>query len=263
MIFSRRQTVSLGVAAWLLLLPGTKAGAQWVEKSARVSGTANPGLVHRIITAESPSGDTAELDLAVFNFKKSGLRLRLIDNPDRSLELSEAMARSNCLAGTNGGYFDPDFAPMGLRIVGGMIVRPARKARLLSGMILSTANSIRILRYGEYSAKSKADVALQCGPLLVDGGRPVKGLEATRQARRTLALVAGDIFALGICSGTSLAEAGEVLAAVHPIEGVPVSRALNLDGGSSTAFWFKNTDGRVFSEPEVKTVRDFLGIAPK
>ena len=250
-------------ATWAaLLLASSIARADWVEKSARVSGTATPGLVHRVITLENSLGDVAEVDLAVFNFRKSGLRLRLIDNPDR-LDLREAMARSNCLAGTNGGYFDPEFAPMGLRVSDGVVVRPTRKARLLTGIIVSAPNAIRILRFGEYSPKTKADVALQCGPLLVDGGHAVKGLEPTRTARRTFALVGGDIFALGICSETSLAGAGDVLSAIHPVEGIKVNRVLNLDGGSSTAFWFKSTDGRVFSEPEIKTVRDFLGIAPK
>src|SRR5947209_423870 len=115
MILLRREIFALKAAALLLLFFAGGAKGDWVEKSARVSGTATPGLVHRIITVESSSGETAEVDLAVFNFRRSALRLRLIDNPDRALDLSEAMAGSNCLAGTNGGYFDPEFEPMGLR----------------------------------------------------------------------------------------------------------------------------------------------------
>ena len=42
-----------------------------------------------------------------------------------------------------------------------------------------------------------------------------------------------------------------------------IHRALNLDGGSSSAFWFKRADGSVFSIPEQKTVRDFVAIVPK
>src|ERR1700759_4991541 len=108
------------------------------------------------------------------------------------------MSRTNCLAGSNGGYFDPDFSPMGLRVENGQLVRPLRKARLLTGIIVANPGLIRILRLGEYSLKTKADVALQCGPLLVDGGQPVKGLNETRTARRTVAVVGGDVFALGI-----------------------------------------------------------------
>ena len=61
---------------------------------------------------------------------------------------------------------------------------------------------------GEY-AKNRQNPysALQCGPLLVDGGRVVRGLDASRSARRTFAAVAGDRVALGFCSETSLAGA--------------------------------------------------------
>ena len=251
------------LCAALFLFTNTIAYAEWTEKSSTFAAAAAPGLVHRIITAESRSGEMAEVDLAEFNFRRGGFRLRLVDNADRSMDPSEAMAGSNCLAGTNGGYFDPDFAPMGLRIANGELVRPLRKARLLTGIIVANPGSIRILRFGEYSPKTKADVALQCGPLLVDSGQPVKGLDRTRLARRTVAVVAGDLFALGICSEASLADTGEIMSVIHLAGHAKVSRALNLDGGSSTAFWFRSDDGRTFSESETKTVRDFLGIAPR
>jgi hypothetical protein len=35
-----------------------------------------------------------------------------------------------------------------------------------------------------------------------------------------------------------------------------INRALNLDGGSSSAFWFKRSNGSVFSISEMKNVRD-------
>jgi hypothetical protein len=42
-----------------------------------------------------------------------------------------------------------------------------------------------------------------------------------------------------------------------------INRALNLDGGSSSAFWFKRSNGSVFSISEMKNVRDFIGLVPK
>src|SRR5438270_349456 len=138
----------------LLFAAVAMARAQWVEKSSFVVGTSAGELVHRRINVESSSGQTAQVDLAVVNTRKNLFRLRLIDNPDRSLELADAMRQSGCVAGTNGGYFDPAFAPMGLRIANGSIVRPPRKARLLTGIILANAGSIRILRLGEYSPKT-------------------------------------------------------------------------------------------------------------
>jgi hypothetical protein len=41
-----------------------------------------------------------------------------------------------------------------------------------------------------------------------------------------------------------------------------IERALNLDGGSSSAFWVAR-ESTAFSIPEQKTVRDFVGVVPK
>jgi hypothetical protein len=38
---------------------------------------------------------------------------------------------------------------------------------------------------------------------------------------------------------------------------------MNLDGGSSSAFWFAREDGSVYSIPGRKPVRDFVGVVPK
>jgi hypothetical protein len=41
-----------------------------------------------------------------------------------------------------------------------------------------------------------------------------------------------------------------------------IARALNLDGGSSSAFWFAAPE-KNFSLPELKPVRDFVAIVPR
>jgi hypothetical protein len=99
--------------------------------------------------------------------------------------------------------------------------------------------------------------------MIVDLGRAVRGLEATRRARRTFAAVAaGDRVALGFCSDVTLADLANILASQFAAD-FKIQRALNLDGGSSTAFWFKRKTGDAFSIPEQKTVRDFVGIVPR
>jgi hypothetical protein len=68
---------------------------------------------------------------------------------------------------------------------------------------------------------------------------------------------------VGVCSGVSLAELSKILATTSFAEDLRIERALNLDGGSSTGFWFARENDSAFSIPEQKSVRDFLGIAPK
>ncbi len=255
--------IKINLTILAVLLAFSSASAQWIEKSSMTEKSAASGaLQHRHIEVEKASGDTAEIDLALFS-TKSNLALRVVDNANGSSALAEAMESGGLLAGVNGGYFDPKFAPLGLRVVDGKVVRPLLHARLMTGLLLSAPGTAQILRVGEYSARRKVTAALQCGPLLVDGGRPVAGLDRTRRARRTFAVAGPDHFALGVCSETSLADAAEILATVRIFAEGKVARALNLDGGSSSAFWFKHVDGSAFSISEMKSVRDFVGIAPR
>jgi uncharacterized protein YigE (DUF2233 family) len=249
------------LVACLLLLVVRSSSAEWIERSSSAEESVSPAIVHRHIEVEN-GGDVASVDLAVTT-RPGEVALRLFDNPGGSYDLAAAMTRNNCTAGVNGGYFDPAFLPMGLRIENGKVVRPLRRARLLTGILAYAPGWLKILRLNEYSPKGKIVTALQCGPLLVDGGRAVPGLEATRSARRTFVIVGPGAFALGTCSDVSLAEAASILSSLRLSDGGKVTRALNLDGGSSTAFWFKRADGSVLSHPEVKTVRDFVAIAPK
>jgi len=159
----------------------------------------------------------------------------------------------------NGGYFDPENAPVGLLISDGKLIAPLRKARLLSGVLAVSKARIELLRSGEYSSRKNVIAAVQSGPFLVDGGTAVAGLNDTKSARRTVVLTSGsDRAGIGFSSAVTLAELGEILA----MPNLKIQRALNLDGGSSSAFWFNGERG-VTSIAEQKTVRDFVVITLK
>jgi uncharacterized protein YigE (DUF2233 family) len=173
------------------------------------------------------------------------------------------MQRAKCLAGVNGGYFDPDYTPIGLLIVDGKTIAPLQRARLLTGVLTASSRGIQIARIGEFSRRRTLDAAVECGPMIVDLGRRVAGLEATRAARRTFAAVgSGDRAALGFCSDVTLADLSKILTAQFASD-FKIQRALNLDGGSSSGFWFKRQNGSTFSVPEQKTVRDFVAVVPR
>jgi len=250
-------------AAILLLLLVSTAHAQWRQISSQSEPSTLRGLEHRYLVAEdSATGDRASLELAVFSTKSC--RLRVIDQPSEPrVDLEEAISRGNFLAAVNGGYFDPDYRPIGLLIVDGTMIAPLQKARLLSGVLSASAKRVQISRVAEFSMAQKPDAAVECGPMVVDLGKSVRGLEPTRAARRTFAAVgAGDKAALGFCSDVTLADLSSILAAIS-IPDFKIQRALNLDGGSSSAFWFKRANGSAFSISEQKPVRDFVAIVPR
>jgi len=190
--------------------------------------------------------------------------LRVIDQPQPPRRaLADAISGTNAVAGVNGGYFDPADAPVGLLISDGRLLSPLRKAKLLTGVLFASGNRIDIVRASHFSMKEKPRAAVQCGPLLIDQSVPVPGLNDSRKARRTFATVDGKgRTILGVSSSVSLAQLGQILRLTNLAGRFKTARALNLDGGSSTAFWFARNSAPI-SFPELKTVRDFVIVVPR
>ena len=251
-----------GIAIALAFALVASTHAEWIVTSSQTERGAAAGLEHRrIVLSDSDTGERATLDAAIFS--TSSATVRVIDNPAGEDDLARVMQREHCLAGVNGGYFDPANAPVGLLIGDGKLIAPLRKAKLLSGVMVVANGRLQLLRTAEYSSKRKAIAALQCGPFLVDRAQPVPGLNDIRGARRTFILTDGsDRAALGFCSEVTLAQLGKILATRGLAPDLKVQRALNLDGGSSSAFWFAG-ERSPFSISEQKTVRDFVAVAPK
>jgi exopolysaccharide biosynthesis protein len=237
--------------------------AEWKIANSTSEASPNDAVVHWQTVIEDPTTDErATLHLAVFVTHE--VRLRVIDQPDRPRHgLAEVMGQERCVAGVNGGYFDPQNAPVGLLVSDGQLISPPRKARLLTGVLLATANRVDVVRAARFSMSNKIASAVQCGPLLVERSAPVAGLDDTRPARRTFAAVDGSGHAaLGVCSSVSLAQLGKILCLTKMAGNIKIMRALNLDGGSSSAFWFAGRQG-AFSIPEEKIVRDFVAIVAR
>jgi hypothetical protein len=246
--------------AFLLAVAST-AHAEWKVASTE-SELGRAGIEHRhVVVEDAGTSQHADLDVAIFSAKSCALRL--VDNPEGE-GLSAIMKRENCACGVNGGYFDQEFKPIGLRIKGGRTFSPLRRARMITGVLLQSDRGIDVIRVGEFFYAKKISAAIQSGPFLVEASKHVRGLNDSQRARRTFAGIAGtDRALLGVCSDVSLAQLANILAAV-PVAGASrVRRAMNLDGGSSTAFWFARENNSAFTIPGLKPVRDFVGVVAK
>src|SRR5207245_8850210 len=148
-------------------------------------------------------------------------------------------------------------------VYGRTLARP-RGARVIAGGLVASAGGIHIVRAREFSPRQKIAAAIQCGPFLVDASRPVRGLNDSALARRTFAAtVSNDRALLGVCSGVSLADLANILATTAIIGESKIQRVINLDGGSSSAFWYVRENGSVFLIPEQKPVPDFVAVVSK
>jgi hypothetical protein len=247
--------------AIVLLAITTTARAEWKILSAE-SDSGRAGIDHRhLVVEDAAAGQRAVVDIAVFSAKSTVLRV--IDNPDAQ-SLGAAMKREKCACGVNGGYFDTEFKPIGLRVAEGTTFSPFRRARLITGILLQSQRGIDVVRAGEFSYAKKIVAAVQSGPFLVEANKRIRRLNDSQLARRTFAGIAiGDRAFLGVCSEVSLAELANILATAPIAADSKTRRAMNLDGGSSSAFWFAREDGSAFSISGLKPVRDFVAVVPK
>jgi exopolysaccharide biosynthesis protein len=248
--------------AFFFLALAATAQADWTILST-ASEPGLDGVAHRHVVLENPVGsERVTVDLAIFSTKSC--TLRVLQNEGGTDSLGEVMRHEKFLAGVNGGYFNENFAPLGLRIANGQMIAPLQRARLITGVLVASPRGVQIVRSREFSRRLGVTAAIQCGPFLVDRGQPISGLNDSHLARRTFAATTGGSRALiGVCSGVSLAELAKILTTTALAEDLKIERALNLDGGSSSAFWFARENGNAFSIPEQKSVRDFVGIVPK
>ena len=218
------------------------------------------------VTMRVADADAAvDLELVVFDSRRCGIRV--IDQPRPGAGgsvIAPAMRAHRAVAGVNGGFFTPEFQPLGLMISGGRRTGTIKDSKLLGGMFLSAGGQPYLIWRSEYSGDHGITDLVQAGPRLVDGGAAVGGLAANASRVRTFIATDGHHhWAVGVARSASLAALADLLAAPGMIPNLRVRRALNLDGGNSSAIWMRTARGKEISEPGWSTVRNFIAIAPK
>lgn len=107
---------------------------------------------------------------------------------------------------------------------------------------------------------------LQAGPMLVENGHLVSGLEATKTSARTVLLWDGTTrWWIGRSAPCTLAALAAALGSGGPTSW-PVRHALNLDGGRSSDLWISGqVEGGPVSvrPPWNRPVRNFLVVVPR
>lgn len=253
-------TAILQIMLWAAGL--TTAEAQW-----RVSAqTKTEPLGHGAWFVRKDLAGPVEAELKLVFFDATRCALRVVDQPSRANagSLGEAMRGMGALAGCNGAYFTPEFAPLGLSVSQGVRVGKIERSSLLGGLLMVRKGRPLMLWRDEYTEQAGITDLVQAGPRLVNGGLAVKGLEATKRRVRTFVLTDCEgHWALGLCDRVTLRELSDLLAAEGIITEMDVERALNLDGGSSSGLWFRSESGQESYDREFATVRNFLAVVPK
>jgi uncharacterized protein YigE (DUF2233 family) len=245
-----------------LVLQALPAHAQW-----RISSQTEPEeLGHGAKFIRKEVAGPTEATLKMVFFDAARCVLRVVDQPSKAGagSLKEAMRRVGAVAGCNGAYFTPEFMPLGLEITQGTRIGKLERSSLLGAVLMVRKGKAVMLWRDEFVEQSGITDLVQAGPRLVNGGLPVKGLEATKRRVRTFVLTdcAGH-WAIGLCDRVTLRELSDLLATKGIITEFNAERALNLDGGSSSGLWFRTADGRETYDSEFATVRNFLAVVPR
>jgi hypothetical protein len=174
------------------------------------------------------------------------------------------------IAAVNAGFFTPEGNPLGLVAASGKRAGAWNTASSLGSGVWhenSAGNSAisRRENLGRQGAGSQREL-LQAGPMLVENGRAVGGLESTKSSVRTIILWDGATrWWIGRASACSLAALAATLAS-NPPACWPTRHALNLDGGRSSDLWIsESTAGGPLTRrpPWNRPVRNFLVLAPR
>jgi uncharacterized protein YigE (DUF2233 family) len=248
---------------WIVLLGFLGVGSTvrgqgpWHLQEERVLSTQDSRI--RLVTKSIIGGREIRLTFIWPDPEKT--RLTVLDNRGNTQWLNQAMTQRHCLAGVNGGYFQPDTTPLGLVISEGRKIHGFHRSRLLSGLVVVRDNQLGLLRSAELSPAMKLSDALQAGPFLIDQGKPVAGLHNKKRARRTLVLAdqSGRYGIAVVQTPVTLAELAHMLATPGILHEIALHRALNMDGGSSSALWARTTEGEVHLRG-LKRVRNFLCV---
>ena len=210
-----------------------------------------------------------KMNVYFFQSKNHGLVVRDeggISSPKYG-SLDAAMRKSPCVAGVNGGFFaaGAQGIPLGLVVQDGKRIHPLETGSFtVAGVVVDTGRELMIYRsrvFREMSPKPFLSAAIQGGPFLIEKGKSIAGLNTQKTSYRTFIATDGKgMWCLAVSSPMSLAELSQWLATPGALGKFKVITALNLDGGSSSAFWCHES-GTYF--PSMKSVRNYVGAAPR
>jgi len=154
----------------------------------------------------------------------------------RWADAAAAARAADGIAAVNGGFFTPEGAPLGLVVAEGTAAGSWNRASSLGSGVWHDGSISRREALGPTAARQAREL-LQAGPMLIENGAAVGGLEAQKTSVRTVVLWDGGTrWWIGTTSPASLSAVAAAMADRGP-GGWVVQSALNLDGGRSSELW--------------------------
>ena len=151
----------------LLAGAASPAAADWRPTTKPDPNDATADLFYAKRTAERPA-DGKQLTAHLAFFDSRAYRLNVIDlgaGPEPThRDIDDALQAAGCAAGVNGGFFHPDFSPLGLVIADGDRTGRFEATKLLAGVIYSDDRGIHLQRRAAFRDHPGIRALLQTGP---------------------------------------------------------------------------------------------------
>jgi len=204
------------------------------------------GLEHRLIEARDVQADLLRFDLNQFDAEVE------MPGPQSPLTAADAVSAYQATAAVNGGFFDPQWRPLGMRISHGNSRVPLRP-HVDWGVFVTRSSHAQILHSRQFQVTPTGDAGIQVGPRLLVAGQLTK-LKPQLAYRSALAVDSTGQY-LTIVSTAVPVDANVLAKALQKLGAF--SDAVLLDGGPSAQL-FAQSGSFVIDRPGGYSVPDLL-----
>ena len=163
-------------------------------------------------------------------------RLKLFSNHAAKLSSQELINQYSCQILVNGNFYDESDQPLGWLVSGGQELSPVIKSALFNGFLSFSSSKVEI---SNLTSVSPINFGLQSGPLLILDQKILSlKINNDEPRRRVIAvLTINNQLVFLVINSPLLADAPAVVSAIGRKINQPFASAINLDGGSASAFY--------------------------
>lgn len=217
-----------------------------ITKTKKTDKSSNIDPIITNIEESSTSNTDSSLTLLGYNFSQITLteksNVRIFSNLDNKLTSKDAKSKYNCDYLVNGGFYTKDNKHVGLFISEGDTISNSISNNLFNGFLsITSQGKLYITNY----PKTSSYFSTQSGPLLIfNQTKQSLNLGNDKNSRRIIALTTTIDQSLFLAiydknspiKGPKLSELINLLKEFENLNNIIIKNALNLDGGSHSAF---------------------------
>lgn len=245
-------------------LPLNDGAATWhvAESSPVAALTSGATMVTRTIAGPA----RCKLTLVFFDEKSCTVQAVSQSSSSNGGKLvAEWAAQTRAIACCNGGYFDPStMKPSNLEIAGGVRTGTLGSSGSSGGAFGCLSGVLFLENERDFRLSDDVTELIMCGPMLVQNGRPANVADERVRNRRTFIATDGHgRWAIGTAESASYSGLAAMLVNRQIIPEFQIMAALNLDGGPSTALWWRDSAGMTGGVKQNWPVRNVLLVIPR